>query len=591
MKRSIPRILGLPTPGASALRLAPPARRSSTARAATATSRRTRRLPPVFAGRLPTRHRRGPAICDRRDGRSATSRASREPGENQGGIRATRAASRSARAASAAAAAGSAAAGSAAAVRAGSAAAGSRVRRRWLRGQGGGFGGGGRLSVRRIRAAAIQICRRSAGRLPRQPGRHLRPDRRHAGRIGGGFQGGRRRRRSRAASAAASAAAASRAAGRLRRRLPGRRLRRRLPGRRLRRRLPGRAASAAASAAGGEGLRVQRRLRHLTRSDLRTEFRGGRRETLRPPFFSECDVTPCLGAPFCPGPRRPRHGPDRGPDRPRSSHDALEPGTCRGPRSSSSRPDGVVHLKGYGVRESARKTRSRRTPCSPWPPAPRRSRPPLLACLADEGKLAWDDPVRKHLPDFRLSDPAADALVTLRDLPSHRTGVGPPRPALVPVALVPGGDGPRAGKLPLVATVPDRTMQYQSVMYIALGQAAAKARAASRGQDLVRERLLKPAGDDRRHASPRPTAAKQPDRAAGHRLGKDGKLDVVPWYEQPDPNPAGSVNATARDLAPWLRFQLTGGAARGQAAGVRGRPARDARPQTVDPPGGPGRGP
>jgi CubicO group peptidase (beta-lactamase class C family) len=46
-----------------------------------------------------------------------------------------------------------------------------------------------------------------------------------------------------------------------------------------------------------------------------------------------------------------------------------------------------------------------------------------LALLVDENKAGWDDPVRKHLPEFRLSDLLADAHVTLRDLLCHRTGL------------------------------------------------------------------------------------------------------------------------------------------------------------------------
>src|SRR5579871_4980739 len=47
-----------------------------------------------------------------------------------------------------------------------------------------------------------------------------------------------------------------------------------------------------------------------------------------------------------------------------------------------------------------------------------------LAMLVSEGKIHWDDPVRKYLPDFHLADPNADALVTVRDLLCHRTGLG-----------------------------------------------------------------------------------------------------------------------------------------------------------------------
>src|SRR5215207_4142607 len=39
-----------------------------------------------------------------------------------------------------------------------------------------------------------------------------------------------------------------------------------------------------------------------------------------------------------------------------------------------------------------------------------------LGMLVDEGKVRWDDPVTKHLPDFRLSDPWLTPQITVRDL-------------------------------------------------------------------------------------------------------------------------------------------------------------------------------
>lgn len=47
-----------------------------------------------------------------------------------------------------------------------------------------------------------------------------------------------------------------------------------------------------------------------------------------------------------------------------------------------------------------------------------------LALLVDEGKVAWDDPVTKHLPWFRLSNPWVTREVTIRDLLTHITGLG-----------------------------------------------------------------------------------------------------------------------------------------------------------------------
>jgi CubicO group peptidase (beta-lactamase class C family) len=219
-------------------------------------------------------------------------------------------------------------------------------------------------------------------------------------------------------------------------------------------------------------------------------------------------------------------------------------------------PDRVVYLKGHGVRELGRKEPV--TPDSLFPLASctKAFTTALIGALADDGKLSWDDPVRKHLPDFHLSDPAADALVTLRDLGSHRTGLAAHDLLWYRAPWSQAEMIRKAGKLPLDR--PFRTeMQYQSVMYVALGHAAARA-GGKPWAELVQDRLLKPLGMTG-VALTTSAAMKTSDRAAGHRPGPDEKLLVVPWYEQLEPNPAGSVNASARDLAPWLRLHLNAG--------------------------------
>ncbi|MBL8270580.1 serine hydrolase, partial [Steroidobacter sp.] len=42
--------------------------------------------------------------------------------------------------------------------------------------------------------------------------------------------------------------------------------------------------------------------------------------------------------------------------------------------------------------------------------------------LVQEGKVQWDDPIVKYLPEFRLADPWISTQVTIRDLLSHRSG-------------------------------------------------------------------------------------------------------------------------------------------------------------------------
>lgn len=46
-----------------------------------------------------------------------------------------------------------------------------------------------------------------------------------------------------------------------------------------------------------------------------------------------------------------------------------------------------------------------------------------IAKLVDAGTLDWDDPVVRHLPEFRTADPYVSTHVTIRDLLSHRSGI------------------------------------------------------------------------------------------------------------------------------------------------------------------------
>jgi hypothetical protein len=49
------------------------------------------------------------------------------------------------------------------------------------------------------------------------------------------------------------------------------------------------------------------------------------------------------------------------------------------------------------------------------------------------------------------------------------------------------------------------------------------------------------------------------DHASPHRIDSQGQLEVIPWYPMEKPEPAGSINSSARDLCQWMRFQLADG--------------------------------
>ena len=47
-----------------------------------------------------------------------------------------------------------------------------------------------------------------------------------------------------------------------------------------------------------------------------------------------------------------------------------------------------------------------------------------MATLVEQGKVDWDDKVIEHLPSFKLADPYITRELTIRDLLSHRSGLG-----------------------------------------------------------------------------------------------------------------------------------------------------------------------
>ncbi len=178
------------------------------------------------------------------------------------------------------------------------------------------------------------------------------------------------------------------------------------------------------------------------------------------------------------------------------------------------------------------------------------------ACLVDEGKMSWDDPVRKHLPHFRLLDPAADANVTIRDLLCHRTGL--PRHDSLWYRTELKRDEILARVAFLKPTASYRGLyQYNNLCFSAAGEAVAAASGMAY-EEFLRLRLLEPLGlhsvtfsgpglvTTENHAWPH-------QKKKGKVLPLDAPLDFF------NVGPAGCINASVAELLGWLKFQLSGG--------------------------------
>lgn len=84
----------------------------------------------------------------------------------------------------------------------------------------------------------------------------------------------------------------------------------------------------------------------------------------------------------------------------------------------------IKHLKGYGVREIGRDAQVNGDTLYAIASNSKAFTAAALAILVDDGVLHWDDKVIDFIPNFRLEDPWVTREFTIRDLLTHRSGMG-----------------------------------------------------------------------------------------------------------------------------------------------------------------------
>jgi CubicO group peptidase (beta-lactamase class C family) len=221
--------------------------------------------------------------------------------------------------------------------------------------------------------------------------------------------------------------------------------------------------------------------------------------------------------------------------------------------------DKVILLKGFGLRDAAKNL-----PVTPDTLFAIGSCTKAFTALAavmaqDDGKLSLDESPRKHLPYFKLRDAQADAQVTLRDLLSHRTGLGGTDISWY-TGVLNREEVIRAAGLAKPTAKLREKFQYQNVMYSAAGETAARAQGTT-WENLISTRILKPLGMTKTVLSVREMQA-TPDYSLGYAYdAKAKRADAVPTRDITNIAPAGAINSSAREMAEWLKFLIAGGVA------------------------------
>jgi CubicO group peptidase (beta-lactamase class C family) len=260
--------------------------------------------------------------------------------------------------------------------------------------------------------------------------------------------------------------------------------------------------------------------------------------------------------------------------------DTLKAWKCPGVAVAIVRGDEVVYLRGHGVKEFGSQQPVTPDTLFAIGSCTKAFTTTAIAMLVDDGKMAWDDPVRKYIEFFRLSDPLADRDVTLRDTVTHRTGLDRHDLLWYGSSLDREEIIRRMGLVKLAKPFRS-TWQYQNIMYLTAGYASGKA-AGGTWEDVVGKRILEPLGmtGANFHVALTQHAA---DHATPHRKAKEDKIEVIPWRNLDNIGPAGSINAGVRDMSKWLRFQLGDGTFEGKRLLSKAKLEETHTPQMVIP--------
>jgi len=179
----------------------------------------------------------------------------------------------------------------------------------------------------------------------------------------------------------------------------------------------------------------------------------------------------------------------------------------------------------------------------------------LLGILADQGKIDWDDPVRQHLPRFRLHDQVASERATIRDLLTHRTGLA--RHELIWY----GGAFSRHDIFERLRYLQPRSefreaFHYSNLIYMSAGYLVGQVM-DSTWEELLRDRIFRPLKMNRANTSTK-DMQRDSDFALpyGEELGENPPLQVLEPKNVDAVGPAGSINASVSGMATWLRLNL-----------------------------------
>ncbi len=182
-----------------------------------------------------------------------------------------------------------------------------------------------------------------------------------------------------------------------------------------------------------------------------------------------------------------------------------------------------------------------------------------IGILCDEGKIRLDDKVTDYIPEFKMYDPYVTAEFTIRDLLTHRSGLGLGAGDLM--------DFPDSTDFSMKDVIHNlryfkpvssfrSKFDYDNQLYKVAGEVIARVSGMS-WEDFIETRIMKPLQMD--HSSASYQRLKDRSNVIDAHSPVDGTVVVIPRYLTITGNAAGGIYSSVADLSKWAIMQMNNG--------------------------------
>lgn len=221
--------------------------------------------------------------------------------------------------------------------------------------------------------------------------------------------------------------------------------------------------------------------------------------------------------------------------------------------------DMIVHLKGYGVSSITTGMKTDENTLFAIASNSKAFTSAALGILVDEGKLTWETKVTDIIPEFRLYNSYVTEDFNIKDLLSHRSGMG-----LGAGDLMLWPDSSTFTKEQIIhnlrylkQTSPFRTKyDYDNLLYLVAGEVVTRVSGQS-WEDFVESRIMKPLGMDNSAASF--SRVRNRSNIIDPHIPVNGVLQVVPMYQSSLFNSGAGIISSVSDMSKWVMMQINRG--------------------------------